>query len=209
MPELSLQLLLTAVDRMLRARSSTRGHRCRSFGRATWAAPMQPPCRALPRGAWPKYARSVSSGFPRGWQTRDGSAWALVIAGGGVAADERIGDHLSIEDFDERPSATLASRPGPTPGNYSGSGISPWVSRPVATVRCSPGPVKAYSHATHRAAPGSMCSLRDGHNVTRSGMPTATQELPVYDRSSRSLSIAASSPALTFSSLPYGASATR
>jgi hypothetical protein len=46
-----------------------------------------PPCRALPRGACgPKYAHSVSSGFPRWWRLGLASTEVALAAGLIVAA---------------------------------------------------------------------------------------------------------------------------
>src|SRR5215203_4097372 len=49
-------------------------------------ADATPPCRALPRGAWPKYAHSMSSGFPRWWRLGLGSTEVVLAAGLIVAA---------------------------------------------------------------------------------------------------------------------------
>ena len=45
-----------------------------------------PPCRALPRGAWPKYAHSVRSGFPRWWRLGLAITEVVLAAGLIVAA---------------------------------------------------------------------------------------------------------------------------
>jgi hypothetical protein len=44
-------------------------------------ADATPPCRALPRRAWPKYAHSVSSGFPRWWRLGLAGTEVVVAAG--------------------------------------------------------------------------------------------------------------------------------
>jgi hypothetical protein len=44
------------------------------------------PYRALTRGAWPKYAHSVSSGFPRWWRLGLATTEAVLAAGLIVAA---------------------------------------------------------------------------------------------------------------------------
>ena len=45
-----------------------------------------PPCRALPPGAWAKYPRSVSSGFPRWWRLGLAITEVVLAAGLIVAA---------------------------------------------------------------------------------------------------------------------------
>jgi hypothetical protein len=47
---------------------------------------MPPPCRAFPRGAWLKYAHSVSSGFPRWWRLGLAISEFVLSAGLIVAA---------------------------------------------------------------------------------------------------------------------------
>jgi hypothetical protein len=60
-----------------------------------------------PRIEW-TVACHDANGAPLGGYLDD-SAWrALVITEGGVAADKRRADHLSIHDLDDRPIATLA-----------------------------------------------------------------------------------------------------
>jgi hypothetical protein len=62
------------------------GHQCSITrpGDMSWADPA-PPHRALPRDAWPKYAHSVSAGFPRWWRlglaiTEVALAAGLIVA---------------------------------------------------------------------------------------------------------------------------------
>jgi hypothetical protein len=49
-------------------------------------ADATPPCRALPRGAWPKYAHSMGSGFPRWWRLGLAITEVVLAAGLIVAA---------------------------------------------------------------------------------------------------------------------------
>ena len=49
-------------------------------------ADATPPCHALPRGPYPKYAQSVSSGFPRWWRLGLASTEVVLAAGLIVAA---------------------------------------------------------------------------------------------------------------------------
>jgi hypothetical protein len=49
-------------------------------------ADATPPCRSLPRGAWPKYAHSMSSGFPRWWRLGLAGTEVVLAAGLMVAA---------------------------------------------------------------------------------------------------------------------------
>jgi hypothetical protein len=49
-------------------------------------ADATPPCRALPRGPWPKYAHSVSSGLPRWWRLGLATTEVVLAAGLIVAA---------------------------------------------------------------------------------------------------------------------------
>jgi hypothetical protein len=49
-------------------------------------ADATPPCRALPRGAWPKYAHSMSSGLPRWWRLGLAGTEVVLAAGLMVAA---------------------------------------------------------------------------------------------------------------------------
>jgi hypothetical protein len=64
-----------------------RGHRFSIMrpGDMSCADPT-PRCRALPRGAWPKYAHSVSSGFPRWWRLGLATTQVVLAAGLIVAA---------------------------------------------------------------------------------------------------------------------------
>jgi hypothetical protein len=78
MPDLSLQLLVRTRP----------GHRSPVFDDAAGdmsCADATPPCRALPR-AWPKYAQSVSSGFPRWWRLGLATTEVVLAAGLIVAA---------------------------------------------------------------------------------------------------------------------------
>src|SRR4030095_362240 len=54
--------------------------------RAPFTPPMPPHAAPLPRGAWPKYAHSVSSGFPRWWRLGLASTEVVLAAGLIVAA---------------------------------------------------------------------------------------------------------------------------
>jgi hypothetical protein len=86
MPELSLQLLFTAVDRCS-GHARARGHRCSIMRPGdTSCADATPPCRAVLRSAWPKYTRSVSSGFPRWWRLGLAITEVVLAAGLIVAA---------------------------------------------------------------------------------------------------------------------------
>jgi hypothetical protein len=49
-------------------------------------ADAAPRCRALPRGAWAKYAHSVSSSFPRWWRLGLAITEVMLAAGLIVAA---------------------------------------------------------------------------------------------------------------------------
>src|SRR5215210_2778196 len=86
MPELSLELLLTAVERCS-WHAQAHGQRCSIMRQGDMSCTIaNPPCRALPRGAWPKYAQSVSSGFPRWWRLGLASTEVVLAAGLMVAA---------------------------------------------------------------------------------------------------------------------------
>ena len=63
-----------------------RGHRSSIMRSGDMSCADATRCRALPRAAWPKYAHSVSSGFPRWWRLGLAITEVVLAAGLIVAA---------------------------------------------------------------------------------------------------------------------------
>ena len=137
MPELSLHLLFTAVDRCS-GHARARGHRCSIMGSGdTSCADATPPCRAVPRSAWPKYTRSVSSGLPRWWRLGLAITEVVLAAGLIVAAVTEGGWYWWAGAI---AAATLALSTCPCTCVPSVRGVDHLIPRFGQTVRGHPSP---------------------------------------------------------------------